>query len=69
MSVDTDDGRLRPDVIVRLPGGRKLIIDAKCSLNAFLDANDEVDDVLRLAHLRAHAQSIRNHAIQLGGKN
>jgi len=69
VSVDTEDGRLRPDVIVRLPGGRKLIIDAKCSLNAFLDANDEVDDLLRTAHLKAHAQSIRNHAMQLGGKN
>ncbi len=69
VSVDTGDGRLRPDVIVRLPGGRKLIIDAKCSLNAFLDANDEVDEGVRLAHLKAHAQSIRNHAMQLGSKN
>src|SRR6478672_2579666 len=62
VSVDTEDGRLRPDVIVRLPGGRKLIIDAKCSLNAFLDANDETDDATRTAHLKAHAASIRNHA-------
>ncbi|WP_332811762.1 DNA recombination protein RmuC [Sphingomonas sp.] len=69
VSVDTGDGRLRPDVIVRLPGGRKLIIDAKCSLNAFLDASEEVDEVLRLGHLKAHAASIRNHATQLGGKN
>jgi DNA recombination protein RmuC len=69
VSVDTADGRLRPDVIVRLPGGRKLIIDAKCSLNAFLDASDEVDETARAAHLKAHAQSIRNHAQQLGGKN
>jgi DNA recombination protein RmuC len=69
VSVDTDDGRLRPDVIVRLPGGRKLIIDAKCSLNAFLDASEEVDETVRTAHLKAHAQSIRNHAMQLGGKN
>ncbi|MBV8687923.1 MAG: DNA recombination protein RmuC [Alphaproteobacteria bacterium] len=69
VSVDTDDGRLRPDVVVRLPGGRKLIIDAKCSLNAFLDASEEVDDGVRAAHLKAHAQSIRNHAQQLGGKN
>lgn len=68
VSVDTEDGRLRPDVIVRLPGGRKLIIDAKCSLNAFLDANDEVDDTARTAHLKAHAASIRNHAQQLGSK-
>jgi DNA recombination protein RmuC len=68
VSVDTGEGRLRPDVIVRLPGGRKLIIDAKCSLNAFLDANDCVDDVTRLSHLKNHAQSIRNHALQLGSK-
>src|SRR5687768_7481973 len=68
VSVSTEDGRLRPDVIVRLPGGRKLIIDAKCSLNAFLDASDEVDEAVRLNHLKAHAQSIRNHAVQLGGK-
>jgi DNA recombination protein RmuC len=69
VSVDTDDGRLRPDVIVRLPGGRKLIIDAKCSLNAFLDASEEVDEATRTAHLKAHAASIRNHAQKLGGKN
>ena len=69
VSVDTDDGRLRPDVIVNLPGGRKLVIDAKCSLNAFLDASDEVDDDRRAAHLRAHVVSIRNHAQQLGSKN
>jgi DNA recombination protein RmuC len=68
VSVDTGEGRLRPDVVVRLPGGRKLIIDAKCSLNAFLDANDEADETVRLAHLRSHAQSIRNHALQLGSK-
>ncbi|MFN2474260.1 MAG: DNA recombination protein RmuC, partial [Sphingomicrobium sp.] len=68
VSVDTDEGRLRPDVIVRLPGGRSLVIDAKCSLNAFLDASEEVDDDLRKAHLRAHVASIRTHAQQLGSK-
>jgi len=69
VSVDTEDGRLRPDVIIRLPGGRKLIIDAKCSLNAYLDASEEVDDTIRLAHLQKHAASIRTHAQQLGSKN
>lgn len=69
VSVDTEDGRLRPDVIVRLPGGRKLIIDAKCSLNAFLDANEAVDDSIRAGHLKAHAASIRTHAQKLGSKN
>jgi DNA recombination protein RmuC len=69
VSVDTEDGRLRPDVVVRLPGGRKLIIDAKCSLNAFLDASEEVDETVRTQHLRAHAASIRAHAQKLGSKN
>jgi DNA recombination protein RmuC len=68
VSVDTDDGRLRPDVIVSLPGGRKLVIDAKCSLNSYLDACDEVDDEKRQACFRAHVASIRNHAQQLGSK-
>jgi DNA recombination protein RmuC len=68
VSVDTDDGRLRPDVIVRLPGGRKLVIDAKCSLNAYLDACDEVDEEKRLACFRAHVASMRTHAQQLGSK-
>jgi DNA recombination protein RmuC len=69
VSVTTQDGRLRPDVVVRLPGGRKLIIDAKCSLNAFLDANEEVDETVRSAHLQRHAGALRTHAQQLGSKN
>jgi DNA recombination protein RmuC len=67
--VGTEDGTLRPDVIVRLPGGRKLVIDAKCSLNAFLDASDATDDQGRADGLRAHAASVRNHAQQLGSKS
>jgi DNA recombination protein RmuC len=68
VSVDGEDGKLRPDVIVRLPGGRTLVIDAKCSLNAYLDACDEVDDDRREACLQAHLASIRNHVQQLGSK-
>ena len=68
VSVDGQDGKLRPDVVVRLPGGRQLIIDAKCSLNAYLDACDEVDEQKREACFRAHVASIRNHAQQLGSK-
>ncbi|MCM8556990.1 DNA recombination protein RmuC [Sphingomicrobium sediminis] len=68
VSVDTEEGRLRPDAIVNLPGGRKLIIDAKCSLNAYLDAADEVDDEKRDAALAQHLSSIKNHAQQLGSK-
>jgi DNA recombination protein RmuC len=69
VSVDGEDGKLRPDVVVRLPGGRQLIIDAKCSLNAYLDACDEVDDDKRAACFRAHVASIRNHAQHLGSKS
>ncbi len=68
VSVDSEDGKLRPDVVVRLPGGRQLIIDAKCSLNAYLDACDEVDDDKRAACFKAHVASIRTHAQQLGSK-
>ena len=68
VSIDSDEGRLRPDVIVSLPGGRKLVIDAKCSLNAYLDACEEVDDDKREACFRAHVASMRTHAQQLGSK-
>jgi DNA recombination protein RmuC len=69
VSTDGDDGRLRPDAVVNLPQGRKLIIDAKCSLNAYLEACDEVDDDKRAACFKAHLASILRHAQQLGSKN
>ena len=68
VSVNTEDGRLRPDVIVKLPSNRKLVIDAKCSLNAYLEACEEVDDEKRLACFQAHVASMRNHVQQLGSK-
>lgn len=69
VSIDTDDGRLRPDAIVNLPGGRKLVIDAKCSLNAFLDASEEADDDRRAVHLTQHLNSMKTHVQQLGSKS
>jgi len=68
VSVETDDGRLRPDAVVNLPSHRKLIIDAKCSLNAFLEACEEVDEEKRAACFKAHVASIQRHAQQLGSK-
>ena len=68
VSVTTDDGRLRPDAIVNLPSDRKLIIDAKCSLNAFLEACEEVDEDKRAACFKAHVASMTRHAQQLGSK-
>jgi len=69
VSVDAEEGRLRPDVIVNLPSERKLVIDAKCSLNAYLEACEEIDEDKREACFRAHVASIRTHAQQLGSKS
>ncbi len=67
-SVDTEEGRRRPDVKVRLPGGGVFVIDAKCSLNAYLDAQDAVDDIAREAALNRHAASVRAHVASLSAK-
>lgn len=63
-----EGGRLRPDAIIRVPGGRALVIDAKVSLNAYQDAFGAVDDAERLVGLAAHAASMRAHVNGLGNK-
>ncbi|GAA4643284.1 DNA recombination protein RmuC [Pontixanthobacter gangjinensis] len=68
-SVDTADGRLRPDAIVNVPGQKKLIIDAKVSLNAYQEAFEADDDDVRKLALGAHAKSMRNHVQTLGAKS
>jgi DNA recombination protein RmuC len=68
VSVSAEDGRLRPDVIVRVPGGQSLVIDAKVSLNAYQDAFGAVDEAERALHLAAHAAAIRAHVNTLGAK-
>jgi DNA recombination protein RmuC len=68
-SVATDDGRLRPDLIVRLPGGKTVVVDAKAPLAAYLDAVDgNGDDGARERLLRDHARQVRDHMVQLGSK-
>lgn len=67
-SMDTDEGRRRPDVKVRMPGGAVFVIDAKCSLNAFLDAQESIDDTARDAAYARHAASIRTHMTGLSTK-
>jgi DNA recombination protein RmuC len=66
---DGEGGRLRPDAIVKVPGGKSLIIDAKVSLNAYQDAFGAVDEGERQLGLAAHAQSMRNHVNGLGNKS
>lgn len=68
LSVDTEEGRRRPDVTVTLPGGGVFVIDAKCSLNAFLDAQEALDDAIRDAALARHAQSVKAHMTGLSAK-
>jgi len=68
MNLDTDEGRRRPDVAVRLPGAAVFVIDAKCSLNAFLDAQDAIDEPAREAALIRHTQSVRAHIAGLAAK-
>ena len=63
-----DNGRLRPDLIVHLPGGKQIVVDAKSPLEAFLDAQDASDDDVRAARLQAHARQVRDHMDRLGSK-
>lgn len=69
VSVTGDDGeRLRPDAVVRVPGGKSLVIDAKVSLNAYQDAYAAVDEAERQIGLTAHAHAMRAHVNALGAK-
>ena len=65
---DDEGARQRPDVIVRIPGGQSLVIDAKVSLNAYQDAFGAVDEAARKLHLTAHAAAIKAHVNTLGNK-
>lgn len=67
-SVTTDEGRQRPDVIIKLPGGKNIVVDAKAPLAAYLEALEATDETVRLQKLKAHAQQIRDHLRQLGQK-
>jgi DNA recombination protein RmuC len=68
-TVTADDGRLlRPDLVVRLPGGKNVVIDAKAPLEAYLNAMEAEDEDLRRAHLAHHARQVRDHISKLGQK-
>jgi DNA recombination protein RmuC len=68
VNVEGDGGRLRPDVVINVPGGQSLVIDAKVSLNAYQDAFGAVDEGERLLALTAHTASMRAHVNALGNK-
>jgi DNA recombination protein RmuC len=67
-SVEGEVGKLRPDVVIHLPGGRSVVVDSKVALSAYLDAIEAVEEGAREALLKKHAQELRTHMKQLSGK-
>jgi DNA recombination protein RmuC len=67
-TVDGNDRRVRPDVIIKLPGGKHVIVDAKVPLDAYLKALEAQDDTTRQMLLLDHARQVRTHLTQLGAK-
>jgi DNA recombination protein RmuC len=68
-TVRDDDRQLRPDLIVRLPGGKQVVVDAKAPLQSFLDAYESSDEQQRDAHLASHARLLREHVRKLSAKS
>ncbi|HEX7287735.1 MAG TPA: DNA recombination protein RmuC, partial [Candidatus Angelobacter sp.] len=67
-TVNTESGRIRPDLIVKLPGGKNVVVDVKTPLEAYLDAVESDDDERRRGKLVQHAAQVRTHLNQLGSK-
>src|SRR5687767_2154151 len=68
-SVRTEEGRLTPDAVIKLPGGKNVVVDAKVALSAYLDAMDCEDDASRDAKLKDHARQVKDHVNRLGNKS
>ena len=67
-SVETEQGRLRPDMVIQLPNHRHIIVDSKAPLQAYLEALEASDEVTKSDRLQNHARQIRTHLMQLGSK-
>jgi DNA recombination protein RmuC len=68
VSVTTDDGLVRPDMVIRLAGGKNIVVDSKVSLAAYLEAAETTDDSVREKRLDAHARHLREHVDRLAAK-
>jgi len=67
-STTTEQGRLRPDMIIKLPNGKNIVVDSKAALHGYLEALDAEDEQSRKQHMKIHAAQIRTHLTQLAGK-
>ena len=65
----TEDGAIRPDMIIRMPGGREIVVDVKTPLDAYLSAVEAADDKSRDQHLQHHAKKVRERIRELASKN
>jgi DNA recombination protein RmuC len=63
-----EDGRLRPDLVVRLPGGKRIVVDAKAPISAYLNALEAPDEATQATLLADHARRVREHISALGRK-
>ncbi|MEY4940094.1 MAG: hypothetical protein RIQ93_1829 [Verrucomicrobiota bacterium] len=68
-SVMTEQGRLRPDLIVKLPGGKNVVVDAKCPLLAYLESLSSPDETTRASEIKKHAKQVSDHIAKLGAKS
>lgn len=68
VSRSTEAGAIRPDLIVRLPGGKNIVVDAKAPLESYLNSLEAKDDGVRLTYLKSHARQIRDHINKLSAK-
>ena len=68
-SVTSEEGRLRPDMIIRMPGKRAVIVDAKAPLDAYISAVEATDDASREKHLVRHAKNVRHRVRELAAKS
>jgi DNA recombination protein RmuC len=68
-TIQSESGRLRPDLVVKLPGGKRVVVDAKTPLQAFLEAFETTDEDTRRTCLANHARQVRDHMKTLSGKS
>jgi DNA recombination protein RmuC len=68
VSTETEEGRLRPDMVVHLPGGKTIVVDAKAPIEAFLDAHEAKDEAVAREFLKTHARHVKTHVTKLSEK-